>query len=164
MGYSTADSTNAQAGTVTHNTITDWLNFDHDLKLTTADSLILINHYKNILDAEGIPSEIRNQHLSSILGEMPFAETWPELWVRNDIDFDRAKQLIDDSIADESPAHDWRCPASLTAVGDRLFPFEPPVCNDGGINGPSTAIPCSAEIIFGIKSALGICIRSVGKS
>jgi hypothetical protein len=54
---------------------------------------------------------VRNQHLSSILGEMPFAETWPELWIRNDMDFDRAKQLIDDSIADESPATGWRCDA-----------------------------------------------------
>ena len=80
-------------------------------KLTTSDSLILINHYKNVLDSEGIPSEVRNQHLSSILGEMPFAETWPELWVKNDIDYDRAKQLIDDSIADESPDSGWRCAA-----------------------------------------------------
>ncbi|MDJ0916338.1 MAG: DUF2007 domain-containing protein [Woeseiaceae bacterium] len=80
-------------------------------KLTSADSLILINHYKNILESEGIPAEVRNQHLGSILGEMPFAETWPELWVRNDMDFDRAKQLIDDSIADESPEKGWRCEA-----------------------------------------------------
>ncbi len=80
-------------------------------KLTTADSLILINHYKNVLDSEGIPSEVRNQHLSSILGEMPFADTWPELWVKNDMDYDRAKQLIDDSITDESPASGWRCEA-----------------------------------------------------
>ncbi|MDJ0759539.1 MAG: DUF2007 domain-containing protein [Woeseiaceae bacterium] len=80
-------------------------------KLTTADSLILINHYKNVLDSEGIPSEVRNQHVMSILGEMPFADTWPELWVKNDMDYDRAKQLIDDSIADESPASGWRCKA-----------------------------------------------------
>lgn len=78
-------------------------------KLTSAESLITINHYKNLLASEGIRSEIRNQYLGSILGEMPFAETWPELWIRNDMDYDRAKQLIDDSIADESPAAGWRC-------------------------------------------------------
>lgn len=78
-------------------------------KLTTADSLILINHYQNVLASEGIATQIKNQHLSSILGEMPFAETWPELWVLNDMDFDRAKQLIDASILDESPPHGWRC-------------------------------------------------------
>lgn len=78
-------------------------------KLTSADSLILINHYRNLLEAEGIASEIRNEHLGSILGEMPFAETWPELWVVRDLDYDRAKQLIDDEIASESPRSDWRC-------------------------------------------------------
>lgn len=78
-------------------------------KLTSADSLILINHYRNVLDSEGIPCEVRNKHLGSIYGEMPFAETWPELWIRNDMDFDRARQLIDDSITDESPESDWVC-------------------------------------------------------
>ena len=50
-------------------------------KLTSSESLITINHYKNLLASEGIPSEIRNEHLGSILGEMPFVETWPEIWV-----------------------------------------------------------------------------------
>jgi hypothetical protein len=78
-------------------------------KVTSADSLILINHYKNVLESEGIRCEIRNQHLGSIVGEMPFVETWPEIWVHRDIDLDRAKQLLDDSITDESPEADWVC-------------------------------------------------------
>jgi len=77
-------------------------------KLTSAESLITINHYKNLLESEGIASHIRNQHLSSIMGEIPFFETWPQLWVVNDLDFDRAKQLID-SVEDESPAMPWTC-------------------------------------------------------
>lgn len=78
-------------------------------KLTSADSIITINHYKNILEAEGIPCEIRNQHLGSIVGEMPFPEVWPQLWVKNDLDFDRARQLISDDAASESPIEPWRC-------------------------------------------------------
>lgn len=79
-------------------------------KLTSADSLITINHYKNILISEGIPAFLRNEHLGSIIGEMPFQEVWPELWVENDLDFDRAKQLIDAStIIEESPTASWRC-------------------------------------------------------
>ncbi len=79
-------------------------------KLTTHASLITINHYKNLLSAEGIKSEIRNQHLGSIMGDMPFVEVWPELWVVNDLDFDRAKQFIDGTALEESPAEPWRCP------------------------------------------------------
>jgi len=78
-------------------------------KVTAADSLITISHYRNLLQSEGIPSFIRNEHLGSIIGEMPFQEVWPELWVRNDLDYDRALQLIDAAIADESPAAAWKC-------------------------------------------------------
>jgi hypothetical protein len=79
-------------------------------KVTSADSLVIINHYKNVLISEGIPAFIRNEHLGGILGEMPFQEVWPELWVENDLDYDRALQLIDsDSIINESPASIWRC-------------------------------------------------------
>jgi hypothetical protein len=77
-------------------------------KLTSAESAITINHYRNLLAAEGIPTEVRNQHLGSIMGEVPFFETWPQLWVVNDLDFDRAQQLIEAADA-ESPADPWTC-------------------------------------------------------
>ena len=78
-------------------------------KLTSAESLITINHYKNLLAAEGIAAEVRNQHLGSVMGEIPFFETWPQLWVKNDLDYDRALQLIGEDASAESPAADWRC-------------------------------------------------------
>ncbi len=79
-------------------------------KVTAVDSLITINHYKNILISEGIPAFIRNEHLGSIIGEMPFPEVWPQLWVENDLDYDRALQLIDSAnVIDESPKTPWRC-------------------------------------------------------
>ena len=78
-------------------------------KLTSAPSLVTISHYKNLLEAEGIPCRIKNEHLGAIAGEVPFLEAWPELWVEKDLDFDRAKQLIDAAITDESPQAPWRC-------------------------------------------------------
>ncbi len=78
-------------------------------KLTSHPSMVMINHYKNVLEAEGIKAELRNQHLGSIVGETPFVEVWIELWVLNDLDFDRAQQLIDGSAFDESPREPWRC-------------------------------------------------------
>ena len=77
-------------------------------KLTTSESLITINHYKNLLAAEGIRTEIRNEYLGSIMGEMPFVETWPELWVVNSLEFDRAEQIIEE-VETESPAEPWKC-------------------------------------------------------
>jgi hypothetical protein len=84
-------------------------------KVTAVDSLVTINHYKNILSSEGIPAFIRNEYLGSIVGEMPFQEVWPQLWVENDLDHDRAVQLIDAArTIDESPQESWRCAACNT--------------------------------------------------
>jgi hypothetical protein len=41
------------------------------------------------------------------MGEMPFTDTWPQLWVVNDLDFDRAQQLIEGGLDEAGP--DWRC-------------------------------------------------------
>jgi hypothetical protein len=78
-------------------------------KVTSADSLVTISHYRNLLQSEGIRAFVRNEHLGAILGEMPFQEVWPELWVVNDLDLDRARQLIDAAITDESPSASWLC-------------------------------------------------------
>jgi hypothetical protein len=79
-------------------------------KVTSCDSIVIINHYRNILASEGIKAFIRNEHLGSIVGEMPFQEVWPELWVENDLDYDRALQLIDaDNVREESAGEPWRC-------------------------------------------------------
>ena len=78
-------------------------------KLISVESLVTINHYKNLLESEGIMSEIRNAILGGIAGEMPVDQVWPELWVVNDLHYDRAKQLIDEAIIEESPREPWTC-------------------------------------------------------
>lgn len=79
-------------------------------KLTSAASLVTINHYRNLLASEGIRAFIRNEHLGSIVGEIPYPEVWPQLWVENDLDYDRALELIDGAaLAAESPSAPWRC-------------------------------------------------------
>ena len=79
-------------------------------KVTACDSIVTINHYRNLLESEGIPTVLKNEHLISIVGEMPFQEVWPELWVKNDMDYDRARQLIDaGTVLAESPGSHWTC-------------------------------------------------------
>ena len=78
-------------------------------KVTSAPTLITVAHYMNLLKSEGIKAFIRNEHLGAVLGEMPFQEVWPELWVLNDLDLDRARQLIDEEIVAESPTEPWIC-------------------------------------------------------
>ncbi|MDX1507512.1 MAG: DUF2007 domain-containing protein [Woeseiaceae bacterium] len=77
-------------------------------KVFTSPESILVHHYKNLLESEGIRAVVRNEILDSVMGRVPFQETWPEVWVVNDLDYDRAKQLIE-GVPDESPSRSWRC-------------------------------------------------------
>ncbi len=73
---------------------------------------------KCVLDDAQIPCYIKNEFASSTAGEVPFLETWPELWVHKQTDSIRAKQLIDA----------WQ--ATLKATQDTTF--EPWKCSQCG--------------------------------
>jgi Putative prokaryotic signal transducing protein len=42
---------------------------------------IAVHHFRNVLEAHGIPAVVRNELLSSAMGELPPAECQTELWV-----------------------------------------------------------------------------------
>jgi hypothetical protein len=62
--------------------------------------------YQSILKDEGIPTVIRNEHTSVLDGSSPGDIIWPELWVLEDSDFERAieilKPLYEGSEADDN--------------------------------------------------------------
>jgi hypothetical protein len=67
---------------------------------------IAVHHAKNLLAAEGIGAEVRNEFLSSAMGELPPAECQAEVWVMNDEDEARASAVL------RRPAiagPDWNC-------------------------------------------------------
>ncbi|MFK8051837.1 MAG: DUF2007 domain-containing protein [Woeseiaceae bacterium] len=78
-------------------------------KVFTADNIITVAHYRNVLEAEGIATEIRNQNLGSVLGEVPFTEVWPQLWVRHALDVPRAKELIAEASQPPEVGEAWHC-------------------------------------------------------
>ena len=74
---------------------------------------------ESILTSNGIPAEIRNRGVSSLMGEIPFAEAFPELWVLNDEDYDRAIELLQEyhrSAAESAAAGQWKCPSCGESV------------------------------------------------
>ncbi|GJL65205.1 MAG: hypothetical protein NPIRA05_01760 [Nitrospirales bacterium] len=64
-------------------------------KLFVSNNLIEVESRKDILDQEGILCTIKNQQGSSLAGEVPFAEVFPELWVINDDEYPKAKEILD---------------------------------------------------------------------
>jgi len=78
-------------------------------KVHTAESIVEIAHLRNLLEAEGIACVVRNDRLASIVGEIPFVECWPELWVVENGNYLKAKALVEDMLQ-AAPARDaWRC-------------------------------------------------------
>lgn len=79
-------------------------------KIYSAADTILVGHLHNVLENEGIDCWIKNQILSGAIGELPPTECWPEVWLRNDEDYDRAMKIISPIITppetDQSP---WQC-------------------------------------------------------
>lgn len=65
-------------------------------------------HAKNVLEAEGIRTVVRNEFLSSAMGEIPPAECQLEIWVLKDEEAQRADLLLKDSFSFKSGPR-WLC-------------------------------------------------------
>lgn len=66
---------------------------------------------KELLMAEGIHCLIRNEELFAAMGEIPFIECQPELWVVDNEVFPRAKKLLDAWLQEDAPIGPaWVCP------------------------------------------------------
>ena len=64
-------------------------------KLFVSPNLVEVESLKDLLEQAGIPSWIKNQRGSSLAGEVPFAEVFPELWVLNDPDYAEAQEFLE---------------------------------------------------------------------
>ena len=70
---------------------------------------IMIGHLKNILVTEGIPSFLKNEYGSS--ERIPVNESWYEIWIEDDSQYDEADKLIKEALSEDSPSGpDWICP------------------------------------------------------
>ena len=80
-------------------------------KVFVSQSLIEVESLKEVLEQAGIPNTVKNQATSMLAGEIPFAEVFPELWILDDSDYDRATRLLNDwchgGIHEVSS---WTCP------------------------------------------------------
>jgi len=79
-------------------------------RVATSESLAEIGHFKNVLEQNGVRCIIKNEQLSGALGEVPFLECLPELWVLNDAELGRAEILLDELKQESTGGEDWRCP------------------------------------------------------
>ncbi len=69
-----------------------------------------VGQMQSLLESHGIKTFIRNEYGSSVVGELPFVEVVPQLFVLEQKDLARARQLLLLDLPMESSADDWVCP------------------------------------------------------
>ncbi len=89
-------------------------------RVTANESLAYVGHIKNVLEQSGIACVVKNVQLSGGLGEIPFLECLPELWVLADEDLPRATELLQALEAPPGDAAEWRCNA-CTELNEAQF-------------------------------------------
>ncbi len=74
----------------------------------TNENRFIVNNIKNIIQNAGIELFIKNEYISGAAGDLSPFDTWLELWVTQDSDYDKAIKLIS-SINHTNTSHDWFC-------------------------------------------------------
>ena len=80
------------------------------IRVYTAQTITMAGNVQNVLEANGIPCVLRNEFLSACFGGLPPIQFGPEVWVANDADAERARQLIAEATKTPASATEpWRC-------------------------------------------------------
>lgn len=75
-----------------------------------------VGQMQSLLESNGIRTFVRNEFGSSVVGELPFVEVVPQLFVLEQKDVPRAKELLRLDLPVEHPGEDWKCPGCGTKV------------------------------------------------
>jgi len=74
----------------------------------TNENRFIVNNIRNILQNNGIETLLKNEFISGATGDLSPFDTWLELWIEHDKDFDQALSLIEDLEKDDS-SKTWVC-------------------------------------------------------
>ncbi len=69
-----------------------------------------VGQLQSLLESNGIKTFIRNEYCSSVVGELPFVEVVPQLFVLEEKDVEKAKELLQLDMPMEMAGDDWICP------------------------------------------------------
>ena len=80
-------------------------------KVYSSDSYFLVGHLRQLLESHHIKCIAKNEFLLGGVGEIPPTECWPELWVVEDFQYEKARQLVEGFLASAQDSDaDWHCP------------------------------------------------------
>jgi hypothetical protein len=77
-------------------------------KIYTHENRLMVSNIKNILQRRGFEVFIKNEHVGSLIGEVSAFDSWLELWLVDETDFELASRILQNLKLD-SEAEDWLC-------------------------------------------------------
>jgi len=69
---------------------------------------VVVAQARTDLEQAGIDCVLRNEYASGAMGELAPIDTWPELWVVDDVQWERAQAIVDQAPKGD-PDREWRC-------------------------------------------------------
>jgi len=74
----------------------------------TNENHFLVNNVKNLIEAQEISTFLKNEFAQGAIGEISAFDSWPEVWVFDDSDFDHAVEIVKLSQTNNNTV-DWIC-------------------------------------------------------
>lgn len=74
----------------------------------TKENRFDVSAMRAFLESHGVPTLLKNEFTSSVMGEVPFFETWPEIWVVDEL-YDVAAKLVAEQQEPVLTCSDWLC-------------------------------------------------------
>lgn len=68
-----------------------------------------VGQMQSLLESHGIRTFIKNQYGSSVMGEVPFVEVIPQLYILEERDLAAANKLLLLDLPVRAPEEDWVC-------------------------------------------------------
>ena len=85
-------------------------------RIYSSHNLAAVHHARNLLENEGIRALVKNEFLSSAMGDLPPAECQAEVWVLFEKDLETAQMIL--QALDAGPGLPaWLCACGETSEG-----------------------------------------------
>jgi len=77
-------------------------------KVFTHENKMIVENAKNLIEMEGMQTFLKNEFSSGAMGELSPMDTWPEVWVFDDADFDKASTIVK-PLLENTSGPGWVC-------------------------------------------------------
>lgn len=75
----------------------------------THDNIVVLHSVKNILELNNIESFVKNEHTVPVGAQHGIGNTFHELWIVRDQDFEKASEIIESEVENAEVKAAWFC-------------------------------------------------------